>query len=152
MNLNVFFQILVCTAGVLVYSDSLFITYFNSFYQEPVFLITLLLCIAVLIRNTSESIMQELLIFSLSVSKFQNVVFSVFYAFPFFSNQRRTKVIVILIALSLLMVGLGSPRYRPQNLFHSFFTGLLMHNSDKERVLADFGLKRPEYTNLIGKN
>jgi hypothetical protein len=150
-NLNVYCRLFLCIIAALIYADSLFVVYFNSFYQEPVFLISLLICTGMLIRQNPKSPLQELSVFCLSISKFQNIIFSVLYAFPIFFGTRRAKLVVALLVLSLVMTVLGSQRYRQPNIFHSFFNGLLMNSPDKDEILSDFALHRPEYSTYNGK-
>lgn len=151
-DLNIYSQFLVCLLAGLIYSDSLFITYFNSFYQEPVFLITFLLFMSVIIRKSISSVLPEILVFSASVSRIQNLIFSIFYAFPFFTNARRIKFVLFLVILSLVLVWTGSSRTREQSIFNSYFNGVLVNHPNKEKALADFRLHRQEYLNFVGKS
>ncbi len=125
---------------------------FQSFHQEPVFLITFLLFMSVIIRKSISSVLPEILVFSASVSRIQNLIFSIFYAFPFFANARRIKFVLILVILSLVLVWTGSSRTREQSIFNSYFNGVLVNHPIREKALADFRLHREEYLNFVGKS
>ncbi|MHC1726812.1 MAG: hypothetical protein AB9866_12520 [Syntrophobacteraceae bacterium] len=150
-DLNPYCRILLWALAALIYADSLFVVYFNSFYQEPVFLISLSFCAAVLIRQGWKSPVPELSVFCLSLSKFQNIIFSALYSIAVFFGVRRYKLVTALLVLSLVITVLGSQRYKQPNIFHSYFTGLVMNNPEKDKVLSDFGLHLPEYSSHIGR-
>jgi len=150
-DMNVYCRIFLCLIATLIYADSLFVVYFNSFHLESSFIISLLICIAVLISRSPKSPVCELSIFCLSLSKVQNIVFSVLYAFQFFSGSRRTKLAVFLIFVSIVVAVLGSREFRRENVFHSFCAGLLESNPEKDEVLSDFGLNLPEYSSFFAK-
>jgi len=150
-GLNVYYQIILCLTATLVFADSLFVVYLNSFYQEPVFLILLLTCVAVHVGRSPKSPVRELSIFCLSLSKFQNIIFSAFYVLPVFSGSRRIKLTAVLLILSLAVTAVGSREYQRLNVFRSFFTGLLANNPEKDQVLSDFGVNRPEYSRHVEK-
>lgn len=145
-------QFLLCLITCIIYSDSIFVTYFNFFYQEPAFLVLFLLSIAALAKGASRLFIPELLVFCTSLTKVPNAVFSLLYLSPLFTNGRRAKLIAPLFVLTIVAAAVNINRNNAPNLFNSFFCGVLMHNSDKQKVLADFGLTRPEYATYIEKS
>lgn len=148
----------LCTyiVAFCIFGDSLFVTYFTSFYQEPSFLIMFILTMALLCAQISTFNIDVVSIFLTSISKIQNIIFSIYYC-RLFSKSPNSKLSRFAVITLLCIISLGlkhfneSNRFLKANIFESFFTGLTVQSDNPQVILADFGLQAPKYINFVGK-
>ncbi|MCC2625931.1 MAG: hypothetical protein K0R14_1804 [Burkholderiales bacterium] len=140
---------------LIILSDSLFIEYFNSFFQEPGFIVCCLLFVACFLQF--RIFWLDLLFITLIIfSKLQYMLYFLLLIplyIKYKGNFSLAKVILIIIAMSIpTYVFTQIDTYgKGMNQFASVFMGLL-HNETKEqgtKVLFDINMN-PEYSVFTG--
>lgn len=138
--------------SAVVLSDVMFVSYFNSFYQEAIFIIAALYVVAFAVARR---INYNLLLFALvilSLSKAQNIIFLIFPLFLAVSRYRQLNK-YFLSGISFLLVFFMFFTFKEQahinypNLYEAVFLGL-MHEADLEdqkKILADLNLEKEGY-------
>src|SRR6185437_10844093 len=142
--------IAVSVVTLIILSDSLFVEYFNSFFQEPGYIVCFLLFIACFLQFRIfwlDLLLITLIIFSKSQYLLYLLLLLSLYI-KYKANFNLTKVILIIIAMSIpIYVFTQINTYsKGMNQFASVFSGLL-HNETKEqgaKILASINMN-PEY-------
>lgn len=156
-------------AGILwVYFDIGYTAYFQSFYGEPVSLLSLLLTIGmafVIVKQPKPAVWLLYILFAaawiLSTSKLQNaaigLVITIYCIRMYRLRSDRlwkytvTGGCILMIVSAGLMYGLGPKELKQINLYQTIFYGILKDTDDPERDLRALGI--PErYQVLAGTN
>lgn len=140
---------------LLVFSDSLFVEYFNSFFQEAGFVVCFLLFISCFLRYKI-FIVDVILLTLLILSKEQNIVFLLLVV-PFFVKYKfniKKLLIFCLFAAVPFYIFLNVNTYaKGINTFDSIYSGVL-HNEPSEvgqKILPQLGLDS-KYAVFSGKD
>jgi len=152
------FRFLLLLISLLIFTDVMFISYFNSFYQESIFIISGLYVIALLLQNEVRHHLLLLAFFFLFLSKGQNLIFIVF---PIFIIVRRWKSLnkyyltsgILITAFVLFFQLKTQVQTNEANLYESVFLGLLYQADETEQksILKQMGLNNPHYLDNVGK-
>ncbi|WP_456114827.1 glycan biosynthesis hexose transferase WsfD [Salegentibacter salegens] len=147
-TLKIIFGIL----SIVILSDIMFVSYFNSFYQEALFLIAAIYVVAF---SVARSINYNLLLIALvvlSLSKSQNIIFLIFPFCLVISRYRQLNKFN-LIGISFLLIFFMFFTFKEQaqtnyaNLYEAVFLGLMHEANSKEQkeILADLHLDKKGY-------
>ncbi len=146
---------MVSIISLIILSDSLFIEYFNSFFQEPGFIVCCLLFVACFLQF--RHFWLDLLLITLIIfSKLQYLLYFLLLV-PLYVKYRGNfsvpKVIMVIIAMSIpTYVYTQIDTYgKGMNQFASVFMGLLHNNTKEEgaRVLSSINMN-PAYAVFTG--
>ncbi len=143
--------------SALVLSDSLFTSYFVSFYQESAFFILALLW-AGLFLDEKEHFWWELVVLAgLILSKVSQSI-DVVLLVPLLIKYRHQSwgvvkmfAVVLLCPIAILTNFTGDQTTTQPNIYNSFFTGLVSESRDQQ-VMGDFGLDADRYVSHIGQD
>ena len=157
-NISLAMKAFVSIVVMFVLSDSAFISYFNSFYQEAISIVFLFMFVAYSLREKKSFVLLFSILLMLSIVKVQNIVFVLLFIFVVLLNYKTLKKTVVLffsmlfILSSLWSVSQSSSNKIP-NTFNSLFYGLLKY-TDKEtstKILKEFDLGEDTYLNLVAQ-
>jgi hypothetical protein len=136
--------------SLIILSDSLFVEYFNSFFQEPGYIVCLLLFIACFLQL--RLFWLDLLLITLIIFSKSQYLLYLLLLIPLYIKYKisfnPTKIILVIIAISMpiyvfTQINIYS---KGMNQFASIFSGLL-HNDSKEqgaKVLSSINMD-PNY-------
>lgn len=148
--------LLFALISLMLLSDLLFSSYFNSFYQESAFFICLLLFCSLFQKDKSKFFWWELLLLALIVvSKVSQSIFLLFLI-PLLWKYRKqsgwtVKKVAVLAVIPLLvwLQMMNQGKSESPNVFNSFFDGLITVDN-ASTVLADFALTDSHYPHFVG--
>lgn len=144
--------------SVILLSDVMFISYFNSFYQESAFILAGLYVFAFAFRRKLNYNYLVIALLILSVSKIQNLIFVFLPIGVVIFKWREINKIVLFIMIFLVVI-ITSVQLKTQtktneaNIYEAVFLGVLLE-ADQERqkqVLSDFDLHDPSYLKNVGQ-
>ncbi len=119
--------------AILVLTDTLFIEYFNSFFQEGGFIVCLSLFISIFLRFRNY-VLDVILLTLIIFSKQQNLIF-ILLTIPLFikygCNLKKAAILGICLLLPLFVYTSINTYAKNLNNFSAFFNGVL-HKSTKE--------------------
>lgn len=149
-------QVVIGFAGVLIFADVSYLTYFSSFYVEPMIFICFLLCVgSALALKEEKHNAKYLLIYTISgilltMAKHQFAVIGIFLGimcvvFLFLKKQIFWRVGCISAAIILFLSMLTSLTYNTSDFtqsskYHAMTRGVLLEADDPEKALAEFGI------------
>ncbi|WP_143322151.1 hypothetical protein [Clostridium sp. HBUAS56010] len=155
--------LLIAAAGLFIFSDVGYITYFNSFYPEAVWLVAMLYCVGASMtfqkkRSLSKDLLSLLLFLSfagiLTVSRWQCAVLGFLFAFyairlifvrnNFLWGTACLGTAFILSSLAVLCLFLVPDDFSETSRFHAMTRGVLFGSSNPEKTLHEFGID-PSY-------
>lgn len=143
--------------AALVLSDSLFTSYFVSFYQESAFFILALLWVGLFLDQKEHFWWELLVLAGLILSKVSQSI-DVVLLMPLLIKYRdqswgvvKMSVVVLLCPIAILTNFAGDQTATQPNIYNSFFTGLVSEYDD-QHVLGDFGLDAALYARHIGQD
>ncbi|MFA9378047.1 MAG: hypothetical protein ACERKZ_15085 [Lachnotalea sp.] len=146
-------------AGILVFADVGYITYFNSFYPEALWFISLMYCIAAALsfqekRSANRDFLSLLMIIiagivlttSRSQTAFIAILLAVFCLKLLFVRQNWMWGLICVMSAFLLsfvaiicMINMNSD-YDTTSKFHAMTRGVLLESSDPGETLSEFGI------------
>ena len=142
----------------LILSDILFIIYFNSFYQESVFIVAALFAFTISLSRKPNYNLLIIVLLILSISKMQNLVFVILPIGLMIQKWKSLNKPVVftsfVIFSSILFVQLKTQhRTNEANIYEAVFMGVLLEADleTQKQVLSDFGLHDPNYLKNIGR-
>ena len=145
---KIFFGLL----SVLVLSDLMFVSYFNSFYQESIFIISALYALALIIAPKVKFNWLLIVFFILSISKPQNILFLIFpiiiMIWKFKNLNKSVLVFSTLASCFFLFFLLKEQRFTNEpNLYEAVFLGVMRTGSisSQEKILRDLELEEEGY-------
>lgn len=152
---NIIFISLFSVIGIIFFSDSLFVEYFNSFFQEPSFIVCFLLYIAAFLYY--KNFILDLILLSLVIfSKEQNIIYVLLFI-PLFIKYRPSTSKLLMCAITILpiiFVYTNINTYSAvMNKSDGVFSGLLHDSNQREavQILTTIGLN-PEYAVFANKD
>ncbi len=145
-------KVIICFLGLLVFSDILFVAYFNSFYQEALFIILGLYAAALAIAPRRNDNLLLLVMVLISVSKPQNLIFLVVPIYILISKFKWLNKFVIvfsglILAFFMFFIIKGQSQTNKANLYEAVFLGLMYdaNQSEQVKVLNTLDLQEEGY-------
>ncbi|MDT0686852.1 hypothetical protein [Autumnicola psychrophila] len=142
----------------LLFSDILFISYFNSFYQESIFLISLLFVLALSLARKLNYNFLFIALLVLSLSKMQNLVFILLpiglVAHRWQKLNRTLLLISFLVFSSMIFLQLKTQQKTNEaNIYEAVFLGVLLKADleSQKKLLSDFNLNDLNYLKNVGR-
>ena len=151
--------IVIGFAGVLIFADVAYITYFNSLYPEAVWFISLLYCIGAAVsfqenRNFLKDFLSLILLTSAGVilitsraqCAFIGMILALYVLKLLFARKEwKWGVICVLTGLILSMISIGSmvgmeKDFDETDKFHAMTRGVLFGADDPADTLSEFGI------------
>ncbi|HEY5583983.1 MAG TPA: hypothetical protein VIK78_05775 [Ruminiclostridium sp.] len=142
--------------GVLIFADVSYITYFSSFFSEPLMYISLLLCVgAALALQEEKHNVRYLLIYTISgiiltTAENQCAVIGIFLGifcvkFLFINKAvlwRIGCIVAVFLLFSSAMLSLYyiPTTYTQASKYHAMTRGVLLQAEDPEKALVEFGI------------
>lgn len=128
---NIIKYIIISLAAILILTDTLFIQYFNSFFQEASFIVFFLLFCGAFLNFKSFGL--DITLLSLVIfSKEQNLIFVLLYIPLFLKhklNLSRAFIVIFFLSCIMFVYSNVNTYSKTLNLVDRFFFGLL-HNKD----------------------
>lgn len=147
--------IIIC---IIIFSDVMFTSYFNSFYQESVFLIAGLYVFGILLNKKVNYNWLFIALLILSLSKIQNLIFLIFpLCLVIIKWHRLHKILILVCTISLISFVFiqvkGQQKTNEANIYEAVFLGVLLKADKNEqvKVLRENGLKDPDYLRNVGR-
>ncbi len=158
LKLRQFQKLLFGLLSVLVFSDIMFVSYFNSFYQEALFIIVALYIAAFCIERTINFNFLLIALVILAVSKSQNILFLIFPIYiVFFKFKHLNKFVVLGVFFSSIFfihfIFKDQAETNKPNLYEAVFLGLMREadSSEQENILMDLNLHEKGYLANVNK-
>jgi hypothetical protein len=149
-------SVVIGLSGVLIFADVSYITFFSSFYSEPVMYICILLCVgAALGLKDKKHDIAYLIVFTLSgvlltTSENQCAIIGVLLGilalrFLFINSNIFWRIgcissVVILFISVMISVYYIPSNYTQTSKYHAMTRGVLFQASDPEKALEEFGI------------
>jgi len=149
-------SVVIGLLGVLIFADVSYVTYFSSFYAEPIMYIGILSCIgAALALQSEKHNLRYLIIYTISgilltASQNQSATIGVFLGilcvrFIFINKNvlwRLGCICSVLLLFTSVLVSLYyiPTTYNQTSKFHAMTRGILLQSTDPEQTLKEFGI------------
>lgn len=156
-------SVVIGVLGVLIFADVSYVTYFSSFYSEPIMYICILLCVgaALALQDEKHNVVYLALYtisgIALTMSENQCAVIGVLLGvlcvkFIFINRDLIWRLgcitCVILLFLSVMLSIYNIPTtYNQTSKYHAMTRGVLLQATEPEETLKEFGIDR-SYTVL----
>ena len=151
-------KILFGLLSVLILSDIMFVSYFNSFYQEAVFIIAGLYAVALVIAAKIRYNWLLVILLVLSLSKPQNILFLICpIIIMIWKYQYLNKLVLVSSLLGscffLFFLVKEQKNTNKPNLYEAVFLGLMRttSTSEQEKILQDLELDEDGYLINVNK-
>lgn len=149
-------SIVIGLLGILIFADVSYVTYFSSFYTEPVMYIGILLCVgaALALQNEKHNV-SYLIIYTISgimltTSEKQCATIGIFLGilcvrFIFINKNVLWRLGCVSSVILLFVSGIISSYYIPTTYnqtskYHAMTRGVLLQAADPEQTLKEFGI------------
>ncbi len=149
-------SVVIGLAGVLIFSDVSYITYFSSFYTEPLLFIAVLFCTgaALALQNEKHSTFYLMLytffgIVIITIEKeyaltgiFLGIlgVKFVFIGKSFFWKASSITAVLLLFLSVMVSVTYSPDSFTQSSKYHAMTRGVLLQSTDPDKTLREFGI------------
>lgn len=144
--------------SIIILSDIMFISYFNSFYQESFFLVAGLYIIAITLNKNLSYNWLLVWLLVLTLSKNQNLIFLILpLSLAMIKWHSLNKILILICTIGVFIQVFYQLKEQQQtneaNIYEAVFLGVLLKADGNEQkdVLKENGLDDPNYLKNVGK-